>query len=116
MINISGFDVKYPKNIEFLKIDIPDSDDANILEHFQPCFEFIEKSIKNEKNCLIHCQSAVSRSVSIVTSYLIKSKNINVNQALEIIQNKCFWMIEPNDGFIKQLKQWHANHIAQSKK
>lgn len=61
---------------------------------------------------LVHCIAGVSRSVSIVLAYLIRDKGMSYEQAYQCVKSRrsivspYFTQISPNDGFIRQLKQY----------
>lgn len=54
---------------------------------------------------LVHCYAGVSRSVTIVVAYIMKKYNWNVDEALNFVKEKRV-VAKPNDGFMKQLKQF----------
>ena len=54
----------------YLYIPIEDRPSSNIGEHFERCFNFIEKNI-GKYNVLVHCKAGVSRSVTVVACYLM---------------------------------------------
>ena len=65
------------------------------------CYQFI----KEEGNVLIQCTSGVSRSVSVVCYYLMKSMNISYDQAIAIVKQERP-QAQPNQGFVKQLRKF----------
>ena len=52
---------------------------------------------------LVHCYHGVSRSASIVLAYLMKSRDIDLDEALAIVTQKRP-IVCPNDGFLMQLR------------
>jgi protein-tyrosine phosphatase len=62
----------------------------------------MENSLKNNEAVLVFCALGVSRSASIVIAYIMKKYNKNYEDAIDIVQKKRS-IIEPNQGFIKQL-------------
>ena len=68
----------------------------------------------NTNNCnktnrvLVHCKEGVSRSASIVISYLMKSRNMKLNETLEYVKNRRE-VVDPNSGFKEQLKEFEKN-------
>ena len=48
-----------------------DSETADISKHFKKAHEFIDENLKT-RNVLVHCQAGVSRSATIVISYIMK--------------------------------------------
>jgi len=55
-------------------------------------------------NVLVHCFAGVSRSSTIVISYLMKKLNWSYREALEHVR-KQRWVVNPNPGFVRQLKR-----------
>jgi predicted protein tyrosine phosphatase len=93
-----------PIDIEKMSIVISDRRDADISVHFNSACDFISK---DNNPVLVHCKAGVSRSVTIVASYLIK-KGYTVEEALKLIEMKRGDKIytHPNFGFLKLLKKW----------
>jgi atypical dual specificity phosphatase len=96
---------KYEPLIKYKKIAIYDLPSVNIIDHFQSSYEFIESALnESEKNCvLVHCNAGVSRSSTIVISYLMQKKIFPFyHDAYDFVKSKRP-KICPNHGFIKQL-------------
>jgi protein-tyrosine phosphatase len=53
-------------------LDIDDMPDFNIDEHFEEAHKFIKNGITNGEGVLVVCTAGISRSASIVISYLIR--------------------------------------------
>merc|ERR1712112_69552 len=68
-------------------------------------WEFLELVRVREDGCvLVHCNMGVSRSTSMVISYLMKYFSKTYDDAMDIIRpNRP--QSNPNDNFIQQLKQ-----------
>jgi hypothetical protein len=80
-----------------------------------PTAEFISSNSKNPTeilstarpvgNILVHCFAGVSRSSTLVISYLMREKNLSVDEALAAVR-QCRPFADPNKGFIKQLRNY----------
>lgn len=95
--------------------ELDDTINSNIMQYFTEVNNMITNSVINGENILVHCMAGISRSVTLVLSYLLnyeKNKNIilspkgipgDINFLLEWIRKKrrC---ANPNLGFIKQLE------------
>ena len=68
---------------------------------------FIEEGRKGKNKVLVHCAAGVSRSSTVVVSYIMKNKNIGWKKALEEVQSK-HPMAFPNMGFREQLQKYQA--------
>ncbi|RWS28659.1 dual specificity protein phosphatase 19-like protein [Leptotrombidium deliense] len=91
------------KNVEML--DTPDFDLQSCLS---ACIEFIDDCRKASGVCLVHCNAGVSRSASVVIAYLIHTRSITYEEAFDIVK-RARPCINPNSGFVNQLKLWHSS-------
>src|ERR1700733_6446960 len=66
-------------------------------------YHFIDLAIKNNHHILVHCMAGISRSVSVITYYIMKKYNVDYNCAANFIKSKRF-IANPNDSFKKQLQ------------
>jgi hypothetical protein len=76
--------------IERLQISVDDDDFAweNIKPHLESTFEFIDRARSSGKPCLIHCVKGASRSVAILTAYLMNRLGVTKDQAFNFIKTK----------------------------
>jgi protein-tyrosine phosphatase len=82
-------------------ISVDDLPSENIFRYFKEAIEFIEASEK----VYVHCMAGVSRSPTIVISYIMWKERISYNQAYFKVKNKRKFIC-PNEGFCKQLRQF----------
>jgi protein-tyrosine phosphatase len=82
-------------------IPIDDISEENILSHLKDAINFIHNCDK----VYVHCIAGVSRSPSIVIAYIMYVNKISYNEAYWIVKNKRKF-ISPNEGFVKQLKEF----------
>jgi protein tyrosine phosphatase len=119
--------------IDNMYITLPDSPDANIIQHFGRTYDFINKHISKGENVLVHCMAGVSRSATIVLNYIIRKLYENnevttcpcklLNEVIEYVRTKRP-VVNPNEGFKKQLlmaameyqKDWRQNYDKQYNK
>jgi protein-tyrosine phosphatase len=91
----------FENDFSYFNIKVEDDDRVKIHKYFDICHDFINKHEK----VLIHCQAGVSRSPTIVISYLMKHKNYSMKDAFDLVKNKRN-IIFPNVGFIHQLMEY----------
>ncbi|KAI5784627.1 protein-tyrosine phosphatase-like protein [Geopyxis carbonaria] len=91
---------------EHLIIEVDDVDEENLLEHFAKTNEFVENALKSGGSVFIHCAMGKSRSATVLAAYLMKTRRISRDEALEVIR-ECRPFVDPNDGFMKQLELYH---------
>ena len=71
-----------------------------------------EKNKNNSKiKVFVHCVAGVSRSSTIVISYLMKINKWTFDKSLQFVQNKRP-KIMPNNGFIQQLKEYQSKLLS----
>lgn len=104
IINLSKF--PYSSKATMYTFDINDNPGVNIIEPLEKCIPIIEEGLKENKMILVHCLMGKSRSASIVLGYLMKTQNMNMEGAIEHVNNKRQHPIEINMGFVYQLKKW----------
>lgn len=103
-IVVCGNELKahFPVEIEYLKFELDDTEDQMIRDCFEEAYTFISSA----PNCvLVHCYAGISRSSTIVISYLMKRYDMTYFDAEHFLRSKrrC---IEPNDGFQRQLLEY----------
>ena len=102
IIAVIGIDPLFPSDFEYLKLDMPDVNNCNLISYIYKSKVFIDDAIKNNGKVLVHCMYGISRSVSIVCGYLMYTNNWTYDKAIITIKSKRI-NAKPNDGFIFQL-------------
>lgn len=92
----------------YYHIKLNDTPEQNILAHFDSTINTIEIARLSGKRILIHCRMGVSRSATIIIAYLMFLYKTDFNSAFSFVKNKRP-KIEPNVGFINQLKTYEKN-------
>lgn len=96
-------------NIEYLEIRIMDSASAAIGEHFDTVHNFIEAAREAGGKVLVHCMAGISRSSSLVLSYLVKHHNMSLRDAVTMVVTERP-VVYPNEGFQAQLIVHESAH------
>jgi len=86
-------------------IEVEDFSDTDLLSVFQEAHAFIDNSLDNSIPCLVHCNEGVSRSPTIVLSFLMKKENKSLFEAFVGLSAQRS-VICPNIGFVKQLQEY----------
>jgi len=98
-----GCNSKHISNrVENIKISIRDKDTADITPFLDPVCDTINTYLSNKKNVLIHCKAGMNRSPAFVIAYLIKYKDMNLEQAKNHIQK--IRKIHCKQNFMEQIK------------
>ncbi|CAD8098242.1 unnamed protein product [Paramecium sonneborni] len=101
----TGLDISYREaGINHKVYHILDSETANIGRLFQDTNTQIIEGLK-KGSVLVHCAAGVSRSASVVIAYLMKTKGLGFSEAFNFVKKKRS-VIQPNYGFIKQLRNY----------
>lgn len=77
---------------------------------------FIDEGLKKGENVVIHCAQGKSRSGTVACAYIMSHFSFGVKESLEFIK-KNRPMVEPNEGFMKQLLEFEkSNHFQEIQK
>jgi len=85
-------------------VKIADIESENLGEHFLDMMNFIEEGMKSG-GVLVHCAAGVSRSGATVVGFIMKTKKITYQEALEFVRKRRP-VVCPNDGFVVQLQEF----------
>lgn len=90
---------------EYCRLALADNATENLQARFEAAWEFLEKvRIREDGSVLVHCQQGVSRSVSMVLSYLMKYYRFSFEVA-RAMAKEVRAQANPNEGFEKQLRE-----------
>jgi protein-tyrosine phosphatase len=92
----------FANEYNYMKLEIEDRIDENILFNFEGVYSFIEESL-TKGGILIHCRGGISRSPTIILAYLMKKNKIPFEEAYKYLY-ELKSDINPNEGFLEQLK------------
>jgi len=95
---------KYPTQFQYLVLEALDLDTQDLFPAFAQSYEFIENAFSNNGKVLVHCLYGISRSSTIVLSYLMKKLNAHYEEAFKTLKEK-HPRADPNGGFVRQLKK-----------
>ena len=101
---VAGVRPKHPDCFRYIVVPIPDTPDVDIVSHAADAVAVIAECVKDGIGVLVHCHCGVSRSVSVVCLYIMRSQGIPFAQALEAVQ-RVRPQADPNKGFRHQLER-----------
>jgi len=94
---------KYSGDFKYMVIYADDSTDSTLLPHLEEAAQFIDEAVQKGEACMVHCMAGVSRSSTIVISYLMQAEKKRLKNAyLEVKELRP--QIKPNDRFYNELK------------
>jgi dual specificity phosphatase 12 len=88
-----------------LFVDLKDSKDVKIQQFFNEVHEFIDKAIDNKENVLVHCKGGMSRSASMLCSYLMRKFSLSFDEAYKILKERRP-IVDINEGFQNELRDY----------
>ncbi|XP_016048144.2 dual specificity protein phosphatase 12 isoform X2 [Erinaceus europaeus] len=95
------------QGLQRLFVAARDTADADLLSHLDRCAAFLARARATGLAALVHCHAGVSRSVAVMTAYLMKTDQLTFEKAYGSLQ-----AIKPeakmNEGFEWQLKLYQA--------
>lgn len=102
LICAENCEIFYPDLFKYKILYLDDAPDEDLLVWLYEAFQFINDS---KNNIYIHCVMGISRSPSIVISYLMFKNKWNFKKTFNYVKNKRP-EIQPNSGFVEQLKKF----------
>lgn len=92
---------------EFVRkfVEVQDNAGAAVVlaAAFQECYTWIRDALKDEGRVLVHCQAGISRSSTMMCSYLMQCYCLSMDDALKQIRH-VRPMVMPNSAFLQQLR------------
>jgi len=96
------WNLQLPSTVIHKVLPVLDEENELIMCYFDECYEIINNMVENHGNgsILVHCNSGISRSPTIVIAFLMKKYKISYLEALSKIDR----YVAPNKSFVNQLK------------
>ncbi|XP_041065914.1 dual specificity protein phosphatase 5 [Carcharodon carcharias] len=112
LLNVSRDCAEYFKSKYHYKfIPVEDSATADMSSHFQEAIDFIDHVRHTGGKVLVHCEAGISRSPTICLAYLMRSKELRLEEAFDYIKERRN-TISPNFGFMNQLLQYESEIVS----
>lgn len=98
--------VVFPGHFVYKVVELWDDPSEDIEKYFDECHEFIGNALRDcpKNNVFVHCFAGISRSATIVMSYLIKTYTYGYADAYETVRKGRFF-VNPNKGFKGRLRR-----------
>jgi len=78
----------YCAEFEYLLVAIDDAPNSDLLSYFELTHEFIDNAMSKNGTILVHCFHGISRSSSIVISYVMKLLAMDFGDAYKFVKDK----------------------------
>lgn len=92
----------FPDHFSYLNLRLDDTPSQSIYHVLERSFNFILSAIGRGGNVLVHCAAGISRSASMVIYFIMKTKEMAFQKALDYVRSKRS-IVNPNQGFVYQL-------------
>jgi protein-tyrosine phosphatase len=116
VINCNAFVIPnlFEEHFTYKSLWLQDSPSEDVTRVLYDCFDFIRNARRAGGNVLVHCSQGVSRSVSVVISFLMWESGLSYEEVFKRVKAQR-GIANPNMGFTCQMLQWRkrvANEIA----
>uniref|UniRef100_A0A671WY94 protein-serine/threonine phosphatase n=1 Tax=Sparus aurata TaxID=8175 RepID=A0A671WY94_SPAAU len=97
----------FPESFTYMNIRVYDVEATDLLCHWPDTYNFINTARKSGQAVLVHCKMGISRSGSTVIAYAMKQQHWTLDVALAYVRERRS-IVNPNDGFMKQLQTYNG--------
>ena len=108
VVSITTGDGKiYAENFDYFHISEVHGNSlgGGLYDHFDSSYDFINNAIQDGGKVLVHCHQGLSRSVTVLSAFLIKHKKTSAARALEIIRQTRS-RAAPKQLFVEELERY----------
>ena len=93
--------------VQYMNVRVKDKKNSDITPYFPLFYAFMCDALQKNPDAriLVHCTQGVSRSATLVLSYLMKSKRWTLVQSVNCLLSKR-GVVYPNRGFVAQLMRF----------
>jgi len=95
----------FPQAFDYCLFPLKDRQETDISLVFKDAHSYIRKAHDNNGVVFVHCWAGMSRSATLVITYLMQLEKISYNEAYKRVAS-AKPDIRPNEGFIYQMKQF----------
>eukprot|EP01062_Namystynia_karyoxenos_P084393 TRINITY_DN9918_c0_g1_i2.p1 TRINITY_DN9918_c0_g1~~TRINITY_DN9918_c0_g1_i2.p1 ORF type:complete len:829 (+),score=185.87 TRINITY_DN9918_c0_g1_i2:77-2563(+) len=95
------------EGMQQLQLNVDDLSDTDLTPMFDKVHEFIEEARSKGTACLVHCFKGQSRSATMVMTYLMKTRRMGRDEALEFVRQRRP-MVNPNPGFMQLMELYET--------
>lgn len=90
-----------------IRVPVFDEPSESLGPHLTPCADAIEEERVRGGRTLVYCKHGRSRSVAVVTAYLMRHGDLSLRAAFQKVKS-VRPAASPNEGFWRQLLQYEA--------
>jgi hypothetical protein len=97
-----------PEHVKRMYVRLIDSESSDIAAHFDDAGRFIDEELRAGGRCLIHCAAGISRSATILLSFLMRFRNYDLRSAFNLVKS-IRRVVRPNNGFFQNLLDYERS-------
>jgi len=97
------------QGIHYKNLVLVDEPHQDLLKVMDDAVYFIHQAISKQNTILVHCMAGKSRSVSMIIAYMMKYLGKSLAESLELLQQRRCGGVDPNPGFMNQLKAYEKD-------
>lgn len=114
VINCNAFVIPnaFEEQFTYKSLWLQDSPGEDVTRVLYDCFDFIRDARRAGGNVLVHCSQGVSRSVSVVISFLMWESGASYEEVFARVKAQR-GIANPNMGFTCQMLQWRKRVAAE---
>jgi len=107
VLPLSPDSAKFAPIIKYCQCPIEDFSSRDIRAYFELARVFTDEAKKINGKVLVHCLAGVSRSPTVVISYIMQALKMSLREAFHHVLSRRS-VIGPNPGFLQQLIQYEV--------
>ena len=115
VLTVADIPPPWPDKFKYRQISVADESQTDLLSRFEEAHQFIDEARGAGGAILVHCAAGVSRSATIVISYVMREDGKTYEEAFDFVKEKRS-VVCPNRGFVEQLQKWEQTLAQQEKK
>ncbi|XP_051483006.1 dual specificity phosphatase 28 [Apus apus] len=96
------------QQVRGIRIPVLDDPAEDLHRYFEQSGRAIEAALRSGGRCLVYCKNGRSRSAAICTAYLMRHRQLPLQEAFEIVKT-ARPVAEPNAGFWSQLQRYEED-------
>ena len=96
------------KKLRYIELNLVDKTNEKIFPKFDVAYKFVKEY--NNTNILVHCHKGRSRSSAFVIYYLMKEREWDYDTCIKYIKVRRP-IVNPNSGFVQQLRDYYDKYI-----
>jgi protein phosphatase slingshot len=78
----------FPGTFQYMNVRVYDEEITDLLKHFNSTYSFIKTAKASSGKVLVHCKMGISRSASVVISFLMKEHRWALDKTLAKVKKQ----------------------------